>query len=272
VKISCVIVSFNNGDSLRDAILSVIQQTRPVDEIIVADDASTDGSRALIDAFCHNHANIRAIYRESNLGVSTNRDLAILDAGGDLITWLDGDDHYLHSKIELELRAVGQRRDVIGYSDVRIEDQRTSRIREAALTDFALLSVSGRIRWLLSRKDAPRSMLVPKRVHIAMGGFNRSLRTYEDWDYVLRLAAQPLPWAHSGVEGTVHHPGGGLSRQSQIEHLRDEFRVLRLNHRIIRRHAGLGTLLSTTGRVVAVRSKWGIVNAYWHVSRRMTGR
>jgi len=36
MKISCVIVSYNNGTLLENAIMSVIEQTRPVDEIVVA--------------------------------------------------------------------------------------------------------------------------------------------------------------------------------------------------------------------------------------------
>ena len=108
MRISCVIVSYNNGDLLENAVMSVVKQTRPLDEIIIADDASADGSQDLIDALSHAFPNINPIIRERNLGVSANRDLAMREAHGDFVTYLDGDDHFLPTKIEAEARAGGR--------------------------------------------------------------------------------------------------------------------------------------------------------------------
>jgi hypothetical protein len=69
---------------------------------------------------------------------------------------------------------------------------------------------------------------------LKVGGYKHSLRTYEDWDYTLRLAAESLVYRHSGTEGVVVHPAGDLSRQAQLRHARDELRVLRLNYEIAR--------------------------------------
>jgi glycosyltransferase involved in cell wall biosynthesis len=266
MQISCVIVSYNNGKLLEEAVMSVVRQTRPPDEIIVADDASTDGSRQLIESLAHKHPNITPVFRQKNLGVSANRDLAMREARGDLLTWLDGDDFFLPTKIEAEATALQQRRGVIAYSDVRLIDRKTNVIRTVAIPEFAQMEASGRLRWLLRRtRQSPAAMLVPRDVHVGVGGYSHRLRTYEDWDYILRLAARPLRWVHSGVEGLVHHPGGGLSRQPSIAHMRDELRVLFLNRALAYRHVGLPLLLAVTGRTVAVRSKWGIVNRYWHL-------
>jgi len=263
MKISCVIVSYNNGSLLEEAIMSVVRQTRPVDEIIVADDASTDGSRALIDALSQKYSNIKPIFRASNLGVSANRDLAMREACGDLITYLDGDDYFHPTKIEAEERALSQRRDVIAYSDVRWIDRRSNSVQIGRNAYFSRLEASDRVRWLLKRtRQSPAAMLLPKNVHLKVGGYNHSLRTYEDWDYILRLAAEPLVWVHSGTEGVVVHPAGGLSRQSHFRHARDELRVLRFNHEIARQHVGLPLLLATAGRLVAHHTKRGMIKWY----------
>ena len=55
MRISCVIVSYNNGGFLRDAIMMVVEQTHPIDEIIIADDASTDQSQDLISSLARIH-------------------------------------------------------------------------------------------------------------------------------------------------------------------------------------------------------------------------
>jgi glycosyltransferase involved in cell wall biosynthesis len=263
MKISCVIISYNNGKLLEEAIMSVVRQTRPVDEIVVADDASTDGSRHLIAALSQRFSNIKPIFRERNLGVSANRDLGMRAARGDFVTYLDGDDQFLPTKIEAEAKALGDRSEVIGYSDVRMVDRTKRRFRTIAIADFSDLQASERIRsLLLRRRQSPAAMLLPKVAHLKIGGYNHNLRTYEDWDYILRLAAQPLSWVHSGTEGIALHPGGGLSRQAQLSHARDELRVLRLNQEIARQHVGMPLLLAMAGRVVASRSKWGMIEWY----------
>jgi hypothetical protein len=195
------------------------------------------------------------------------------EARADFVTWLDGDDYYLPSKIEAEAEALGQRRGVIAYSDVRLIDRRRHQVRVNANADFSKLGASDRVRWLLRRNcPSPASMLVPKNEHLRIGGYNHDLRTYEDWDYILHLAMQPLRWAHSGREGLVHHLAGGLSRQAPLEHMRDELRVLRLNQEMLRRHVGLPLLLATAGGVVAFRSKWWLVPKYRDRRERLARR
>jgi glycosyltransferase involved in cell wall biosynthesis len=270
MKISCVIVSYNNGKLLEEATMSVVRQTRPVDEIIIADDASTDGSRQLIDALSNRYSNVKPILRERNLGVSANRDLGMRAVRGDVVTYLDGDDHFLPTKIEAEARAFGHRAAVIAYSDVRVIDRRSDSARTFEIADFSDVGASDRMRWLRIRKrQSPAAMMLPKVVHLRIGGYNHDLQTYEDWDYILRLAAQPLSWVHSGTEGLAHHPGGGLSRQAQLRHARDELRVLRLNQEIARQHVGMPLLLAMAGRVVASRSKWGMIEWYGRSRERI---
>ena len=273
MNITCVIVSYNNGMQLKDAIMSVVGQTHPVDEIIVADDASTDGSRQLVEALSHRHPIIKPVFRAKNLGVSANRDLAMREARGEFITWLDGDDYFLPTKMEAEATALNQRSGVIAFSDVRWIDRRENRVRTGANADFSKLGASDRVRWLLRRnRQSPAALLLPKDSHLAIGGYNHNLRTYEDWDYMLRLATQPLRWAHSGSAGLVAHPAGGLSRGSPIEHVRDELKVLRLNQAIVRQHVGFPLLVATAGRVVAFRSKWWLIRRYRRASVRAARR
>ena len=70
LPISVVVTSFNNAKTITRALDSVVRQTYPVDEIIVADDCSTDGSRDLLRSYAAAHPNVRVIAREANIGVS----------------------------------------------------------------------------------------------------------------------------------------------------------------------------------------------------------
>ena len=94
--ISVIICSYNQSVILREAIDSVINQTLPASEIIVCDDASTDGSQELIRSLeIQSGGLIRGIFQERNVGVAANRNTGLKAATGELVTWLDGDDIFL---------------------------------------------------------------------------------------------------------------------------------------------------------------------------------
>ena len=187
MRISCVIVSYNNGGFLRDAIMSVVEQTHPIDEIIIADDASTDQSQDLISSLARIHPAIKPILRTNTLGVSRNRDLAIQEATGDLITTLDGDDFFHPEKIEAEMRSLEGSPALVAYSDVRIIDYRTGSDSVERIAAFAHLRRDERVRWLLGQgTHNPQGMLFHREIHDVIGGYRHHLRTYEDWDYKIR--------------------------------------------------------------------------------------
>jgi glycosyltransferase involved in cell wall biosynthesis len=274
MKISCVIVSFNNGRLLEDAIMSVIRQTRPVDQVIVADDGSTDGSRELIASLSRRYPQIRAILRERNLGVSANRDLAIREAEGDFFTTLDGDDYFLPTKIEAEARALHRSSADIAYSDLQIVDDEGVEIRAETMPEFAVLDATHRVRWLLwQRTRNPREMLMPKAVHLEMGGYDHSLRTYEDWDYKIRLVALPRAWVHSGVTGVViRRHGHGLSSVPIGQHIHDQYSVLKRNRGLAYGHVGRTFFLLTGARLTLMGTKWWLLTQYWSHRKRPSGR
>jgi GT2 family glycosyltransferase len=65
-----LITSFNQKDYLREAVESVLAQTRPADQIVVADDASSDGSQDLIREYEERHSGIvEGVFNPKNLGI-----------------------------------------------------------------------------------------------------------------------------------------------------------------------------------------------------------
>ena len=93
--VSIIIPTFNNEDYISFAIESVLAQTYPKDkfELIIVDDASTDGTGRICDAYAEKHKNIKVIHRVENSGFcSTPRNDGLDAAKGDYIYYLDGDD------------------------------------------------------------------------------------------------------------------------------------------------------------------------------------
>lgn len=96
MQISVVIPTFNRLPTLVRAIDSVIGQTSPVDEIIVVDDGSNDGTEIEIR---ENYPQVKFIY-QSNQGVSAARNKGIKQAQYPWIALLDSDDSWLPNNIE----------------------------------------------------------------------------------------------------------------------------------------------------------------------------
>ena len=100
--VSVIIPAWNAAPFLAEAIASVRRQTWPVNEIIVVDDGSTDGTAEVARAA---GSDIRVICQE-NLGPAAARNRGLAAASGDYVTFLDADDLYVEGKIAWEMEAL----------------------------------------------------------------------------------------------------------------------------------------------------------------------
>jgi glycosyltransferase involved in cell wall biosynthesis len=99
MKVSAIIPAFNRRDHLSRAIESALAQTVPVDEIIVVDDGSTDGSAEFVES---RYGDRVRVLRQANTGVAGARRRGIQQARGEWIAFLDSDDEWLpHHNAEL---------------------------------------------------------------------------------------------------------------------------------------------------------------------------
>lgn len=97
LQISVVIPTKDRKEMVLRAMRSALEQTRPPAEVIVVDDASSDGTldavRALADP-C-----VRAM-ASTGAGPAHARNAGLLAAGGDLVAFLDSDDEWMPEKLE----------------------------------------------------------------------------------------------------------------------------------------------------------------------------
>ena len=101
--VSIVIPVFNKEKWITQTLLTVYNQTYPNWECLIIDDGSTDASLAVVSEFVTNHpANWKVISQE-NSGQTRTRNLGIGLAEGEYIAFLDGDDLWLPSKLELQM-------------------------------------------------------------------------------------------------------------------------------------------------------------------------
>jgi glycosyltransferase involved in cell wall biosynthesis len=104
--VSCIVASYNYEKFIGTAIQSVIDQTVSDIEILVIDDASTDGSRQVIEGF--SDPRIRLHVNETNLGSSSTYNRGARLAKGEYIAYVDSDDCMDPRKMERQLECFGR--------------------------------------------------------------------------------------------------------------------------------------------------------------------
>ena len=94
----------NGGIYLRQAMESVQAQTYADWELIIIDDASTDGSEAIAEEYCAQDSRIKLLHTQHSTGKpATTRNVGIKAATGRFIAFLDCDDQWLAGKLEHQL-------------------------------------------------------------------------------------------------------------------------------------------------------------------------
>lgn len=108
MKVSVLVITYNHEPFLGQALDSVLaQQTDFEVEIVVGEDCSTDGTRAVLCGYARRYpSRLRLLLHERNLGIRENH-LAVLAAcRGEYVALLEGDDlwpvpHKLQRQVEL---------------------------------------------------------------------------------------------------------------------------------------------------------------------------
>ena len=101
--VSIITPAFNSESFIAETINSVISQTYQNWEMIIVDDCSTDNTKNIIRSFQEKDGRIRLIENETNKGSAYSRNLALRNATGRWIAFLDSDDLWLPEKLEKQI-------------------------------------------------------------------------------------------------------------------------------------------------------------------------
>jgi len=116
--ISVAMCSCNGEDFIEEQIRSILDQTMPVDEIIIFDDKSDDNTVFKINHLMRQFSKIKLFQNENRVGAKKNFESCIMQTKGDIILLADQDDVWFENKVEKLVGALGEnKRNLLVFTD-----------------------------------------------------------------------------------------------------------------------------------------------------------
>lgn len=220
--LSVIITNYNYAQYLPECIDSVLSQTYQPFEIIIADDASTDNSVAIIKAYEKKYPHVRGIYNKENMKLAKNKHNAIMQAKGEYIRPIDSDDYLynndvLEKEMALILKYEEQNQEIIAFSRKVLIDKNGNKIYSVDKDIY-----QGYIlKEMLSRRSfIPRDIMMSKSQYLSVGGYDQGSKLYVDWCLKLKLAAK-YEFRFTESEGAAFRKhGGGMSNANKSNSLK----------------------------------------------------
>lgn len=234
MRISVFVTSYNQRELLPVAIDSILGQTRAADEIVIVDDASTDGSRDLIQSLCDAHPGlVRPVFHVRNTGVAQARIDALETVTGDLVTYVDGDDRFLPEKLELEEAAlIANPQASIAFSNNRYQTYDLSETlqtwvegEDVAQGDVFLATFTR----AFPKRSLFRMEMVRTPEWRRIGFHDPKLKIYEDFDMRIRLTKELKAVYVDAITAEIRAHQMGLSKSAGERHLSCLAHVFRKN-------------------------------------------
>ena len=243
--LSVVMPTRNQAFFIEGAVRSVLDQPE-VDELVVADGGSTDGTQARLEALAAAYPGRLHWVSEPDQGPADAVNRAVARAAGRLIGWLNSDDLYTPEAAARALRAfAAQPEQVLVYGEgEHVGEQGEHLARYPTLGPDAPLSA-----WADGCPVCQPTAFFRRDVFIALGGLDTGLRTAFDYEFWLRV------WkAHPGRVGFVPE----VQAQSRLHRggitLRMREQVAMEGLQVVHRHVGpapVHWLLTHAGEALA---------------------
>lgn len=183
--VTAIITTHNRLELLKRAIESVFAQTYNNIELIVVDDASTDGT----SKYCTQQP-LRYIFipKEESKGGNYARNQGIRAAKGKYVAFLDDDDYWLPTKIEKQVALIeskdcelvhcGRKLEIVRGEGVTYRDLLPNPLEYGDMHKKILLTICTTTTNILAKRDAL----------FEVGLFDENLRFWQEYELTIRLA------------------------------------------------------------------------------------
>lgn len=228
MTISVAIATYNRRPMVRQAVLAALAQSRAPEEIVVSDDASSDGTAEEIETLACLDERVKLIRQVRNSGGVGNWNAAIEATRGDLIAWCSDDDRFLPGHLEASAQYLEAHPEIglvhSGFIDSLETAAGATRVPRK-LRPAAVLTRDGLFPYLIRYYDwafHPSTIVMRRKVWEQVGPFDARYQ-FSDSEWFQR-AVERFPAASLSRHGVLNrrHPGN-WSNQLGSAHLQREF-------------------------------------------------
>lgn len=223
MKLSIITVTYNSLHTLKDAYASLCAQTFAQWEWVVQDGGSSDGTQQWLEGL----ADVRiSLVSEKDNGIYDALNKAVRRAKGEWIGLLHSDDVYPHDNVLFEVVEAMEGQDAI-YGDLKY-------VQAADTTKVLRHWKSGTFSPTLLQKGwmPPHpTLFLRKEIYARVGEFDTQFKIAADYDFILRVFAQPhLKVKYLPQVLMLMRQGGASSKVGNLlAKSKEDLRVLKKN-------------------------------------------
>lgn len=184
--VSVLMVTYNRGSYIQEAIESVLAQTYSNFELVIIDDGSTDETGAIVSSL--KNPKIHYFLQEKNAGVCAARKLSVANARGHYLAILDSDDVWNDSfKLEAQVSFLEKNPEhvIVGTFINTITSSGNLLKQSSYFTDDNLIRKN-----ILLRNQFAHSSVLMRTAAVRAAGSYRTVALGEDLDLYLRIGLQ----------------------------------------------------------------------------------
>ena len=108
-SVSIVVCTYNGEKYVAQQIHTLLQQTYPIDEIIIQDDHSEDHTMEILHEIAEKHPHVKVLSNKARQGINYNFFSAMRKARSEYIAICDQDDLWASDKIERQMAEIGDK-------------------------------------------------------------------------------------------------------------------------------------------------------------------
>lgn len=183
--VSVIIPTYNRADAIGRAIDSVLAQAYGDLEILVVDDASSDGTRDVVQGYEDGRVGYVPCRERGGAAKARNRGIGL--ARGEYVSFLDSDDLWEENKLHCDMEIMQADPGCLACTSgiVYVNDKDGRVIARAPAQDLEVT----REKVLRMECSTALDLTVRKKVILDLGGFDESLPARQDWDLWIRIAS-----------------------------------------------------------------------------------
>ncbi len=230
--VSVMVITYNQSNYIADCIDSILLQDYPNIEIIIADDASTDGTQDILNEYLIKYSSIVTLkFSTENKGITHNSNLALSFCNGKYIAFTGGDDVFMPNKIakQVDWLEANEERSLCGHDAIWIDEFGNS--LDIRSSDLIPISTGRGCCGIINHGPPfPSSSMMFRSANIPEYGFHPKLAIISDWKFMIDIVSDNSIYGF--IDGTYlqyRSHSNSITNQRSFKLYSDQFKTFLLS-------------------------------------------